>query len=168
MTGSFITTMRPLMHHVSCQIFFGKQQITQVTQPPYSPDLVPCHLTFPKTKITFEREEISDCWWDSGKDDRAVDGDWENCVRSQAAYFEGDWGIIVLCTMFLVSCIFFSKCLYFSYKMAIYFPDRPRISDGINVSKSMKGHISTLSHIFLSLFKSLICSETNFFPVQAL
>ena len=25
------------------------------------------HLAFPKTKITFEREEISDCWWDSGK-----------------------------------------------------------------------------------------------------
>ena len=23
------------------------------------------HLTFPKTKITFERKEISDCWWDS-------------------------------------------------------------------------------------------------------
>ena len=28
---------------------------------------------------------------------------WENCVRSQGAYFEGDWGIIVLCIMFLVS-----------------------------------------------------------------
>ena len=29
------------------------------------------------------------------------------CVRSQGAYFEGDWGVVVLCTMFLVSCIFF-------------------------------------------------------------
>ena len=28
---------------------------------------------------------------------------WENCVRSQAAYFEGNWGVIVLHTMFLVS-----------------------------------------------------------------
>ena len=28
---------------------------------------------------------------------------WENSVRSQGAYLEGDWGIIVLCTMFLVS-----------------------------------------------------------------
>ena len=28
---------------------------------------------------------------------------WENCVRSQSAYFEGDWGIIILCTKFLVS-----------------------------------------------------------------
>ena len=60
-------------------------------------------LAFPKTIITFERKEISDHWWDSGKYDRAADGDWENCVRSQGAYFEGDWGIIVLCTMFLVS-----------------------------------------------------------------
>ena len=31
---------------------------------------------------------------------------WENCVRSRGpkAYFEEDWGVIVLCTMFLVSC----------------------------------------------------------------
>ena len=57
-------------------------------------------LPFPKTKITFEREEVSDCQWDSGKYDRAADGDWENCVRSQGAYFEGDWDGIVLCTIF--------------------------------------------------------------------
>ena len=42
-------------------------------------------LAFPKTIITFEREEISDCQWDSGKYDGAADGDWENCVRSQGA-----------------------------------------------------------------------------------
>ena len=64
-------------------------------------------LAFSKTKITFEREEISDSWWYSGKYMRAADGNWENCVRSQGAHFEGDWGIIVLCTMFLVSYIFF-------------------------------------------------------------
>ena len=29
-------------------------------------------LAFPKTKITVEREEISDHWWDSGKYDRAA------------------------------------------------------------------------------------------------
>ena len=60
-------------------------------------------LAFPKTKINFEREVISDCRWDSGKWDGTADGDWENCGRSQGACFEGDWGIIVLCTMFLVS-----------------------------------------------------------------
>ena len=48
-------------------------------------------LAFPKTKITFEREEISERWWDSGKYDGAADGDGENCVSSQSAYFEGDW-----------------------------------------------------------------------------
>ena len=62
-------------------------------------------LPFPKTKITFERGEISDHQWNSGKHDRAAYGYWENCVRSQGAYLEGDWGIIVLCTVFLVSSI---------------------------------------------------------------
>ena len=81
-------------------------------------------LAFPKTKITFEREERSDHWWDSGKYDGAADGNWENCVRSQGAYFEGDWGIIVLCTTFLVSCIFFSQCLYFPCYTAGYLLDR--------------------------------------------
>ena len=71
------------------------------------------HLAFPKTKVTFEREEISNHWWDSGKYDGAADGEWEKCVRSQGAYFEGDWGIIVLCTLFLISCIFFNQCLNF-------------------------------------------------------
>ena len=68
-------------------------------------------LAFPKTKITSEGEEISDWWWDSGKYDGAADGDWENYVRSQG---EGDWGVIVLCTVFLVSCIFFNKCFCLS------------------------------------------------------
>ena len=70
-------------------------------------------LAFPKTKITFEREEISNCQWDSGKYNGATNGDWENCVRSQDAYFEGDWGIIVLRTMFLVSYIFLNKMSLF-------------------------------------------------------
>ena len=37
-------------------------------------------LAFPKTKITFEREEISDCQTDSGKYDWAADGNWERTV----------------------------------------------------------------------------------------
>ena len=60
-------------------------------------------LAFPKTKLTFEREEISDHLWDLRRYNRAAHGDWENCVRSQGAYFEGDWYVIVLRTMFLVS-----------------------------------------------------------------
>ena len=85
-------------------------------------------LAFPKTKITFEKEEIPDHQWDSGKYHRTADRDWENCVRSQGAYFGGDWAIIVLCTMFLISCIFFNKCLiYFPYYMAGYLLDSPRV-----------------------------------------
>ena len=85
-------------------------------------------LASPKTKITLEREEISGGWWDSGKYDQAADGDWENCVRFQGAYCEGNWGIVVLYSVFLVSRIFFSECLYFSHYMAGYLLDRPPIS----------------------------------------
>ena len=85
--------------------FFGKT----ANQPGDSAPLQPRFgvlqlLTFHKTQIVFEREEISDCRWDSGKYDGAADGDWENYVTSQGAYLEGDWGVIVLCTMFLVFC----------------------------------------------------------------
>ena len=73
-------------------------------------------LAFSKTKINFDREDISVHWWDSGKYDGAAYGNWENYVRSLGAYFEGDWGIIVLCTMFLVSRTFFSECLFFILK----------------------------------------------------
>ena len=112
----------------SCTEFFGKT----LNHPGDSALLPPRFgalqlLAFPPTQITFEREETSDHRWDSGKYDRAADGDW-NCVRSQGAYFEGDWGVVVLSTMFLVSCIFFSKYLYFSYYMAGFLLDRPHIS----------------------------------------
>ena len=107
------------------QSLLVKHQITQVTQSPLQTRFSALWLlAFPKTKITSEREEISDCWWDSGKHNRAAHGDGENWVRSHHAYFEEDWGITVLCTMFLASCIFFSKCLYFSYYMAVNFLDR--------------------------------------------
>ena len=54
---------------------------------------------------------------------------WENCVWSQGvSLWRGLRYKIVLCTMFLVSCIFFSKCLYFSYHMIGYFLDRPCMS----------------------------------------
>ena len=43
--GSSIKTTSPLMHRV------GECQITQVTQPPYSPDLAPCDFwLFPNLK----------------------------------------------------------------------------------------------------------------------
>ena len=114
--------------HVSHLVqFLAKHQIIQVTHSgPLQPQFGTLQLlAFPKTKITFEREEISDCQRDSGKYDSTADGYREKCVRSQGAYFEGDWGVIVQCTVFLVSCIVFNKCLYFSSCMAGYLLDRP-------------------------------------------
>ena len=115
--GSFIMTCTCscIMSHAE---FFGETSNHPGDSAPLQPRFGTLWLlAFPKTKNTFEREQISDHQWDPGKYDGATDSNWENCVRSQGAYFEGDWGIIFLCTMFLVSCIFFNKCLYFSCYM---------------------------------------------------
>ena len=111
------------------QSSLAKHQITQVTQPPYSPDLAPCDFwLFPKLKSPLK-----------GKRFQTVDEIQENMAgqlmvnpTKHCSVFWTveemlgelcevprcllcrDWGIIVLCTMFLVSCIFFNKCLYFS------------------------------------------------------
>ena len=63
-------------------------------------------LAFPQTNITFVREESLGSWWDSGKYHMAADGNWENCVRLQGAYLEGDWGVCH-CPLYNVSCIFY-------------------------------------------------------------
>ena len=59
-------------------------------------------LAFPKLKSPLKGKRFQDRWWDSEKYNGAADGNWENCVRSQGTYFEGDWGIIVLCTQFFL------------------------------------------------------------------
>ena len=58
-------------------------------------------LAFPKIKITFEREEISDHQWDSRKYDGA---DWQNCVKSQGTYQRG---LRCHCPMYKVSWILY-------------------------------------------------------------
>ena len=68
-------------------------------------------LVFPKIKTTFEREKISD----SGEYSGAADGSWENCVRSQGAYFEGE--LRGHCPMYNVSGI-----LYLLQYMSLFFP----------------------------------------------
>ena len=96
------TAMGPLVHLISHR-GFGKTSNHPGDSAPLQPRSGTLRLlAFPKTKITFEREEISDHWWHSGKYTRASDGDWEYCVTSPGAYFEGDWGVIVLSMMFLV------------------------------------------------------------------
>ena len=104
-TGNFIMTTRQLMHHVSCRVF-----TKTLSHPGHSAPLQPrfgvlWHRASPKTKITFEMEEISDSWWDSGKYNGATDGNWENCVRSQGAYFEATEASssCVQCFLYLVS-----------------------------------------------------------------
>ena len=94
------------------QSFLAKHQITQLTQPAYSTDLALRDFwLFPKLKSPLKGkfqtgDEIQENTMGQLMAIRKT-------VRSQGAYFEGDWGIIILCARFLVSCIFFNKCLFF-------------------------------------------------------
>ena len=120
------------MHHISCRVFGETSNHPGGSAPTTAQIWCPVTFGFFQNFFTFEREEISDCWWDSRKYDGATDGDWENCVRSQGAYFEGDWGIIVLlqCFLYLVSSsinvsIFHIKWLdtfwtYLIYSLCLY------------------------------------------------
>ena len=82
---------------MSCAEFFGKTSDHPGDSAPLQPIFGALWvLASPKTKITFEREEISDGLQDSGKYNGAADGNWENCVRSQGASCEGDWGVVSL------------------------------------------------------------------------
>ena len=86
------------------QSILAKHQITQVTQHPYSPDLAPCGFwLFPKLKSPLKGERFQTVDEIQENMMGAADGNWENHKRSQGTHFEGDWGVIVLCTVFLVS-----------------------------------------------------------------
>ena len=165
--GSFSMTTNTLRHRVSCSFLFAKHQITPVTQPPYSPDLVPCDFwLFPKLKspLKGKRFQTIDEIQENMKGQLA-DEDWENCVRSQDAYFEGDWVIIVLCTMFLISCIFLNKCLYFSQYMAGYLLNRPCIFNKWLIFLSPTEDHTHHPHLFLSTQrKNPILSEMHSEP----
>ena len=82
MIGSFIKTIHLLIHHSSPRGFWQNIQSPRWHSPPVAQIWCPVTLLFPKTKITFEREEISDHWWDSGQYNRSADGNWENCVST--------------------------------------------------------------------------------------
>ena len=51
-----------LMQYVSCRVFWQNIESPRWLSPPTA--------QIPKTKIRFDREEISDCQWDSGKYNR--------------------------------------------------------------------------------------------------
>ena len=110
-----------------CRGCHQQRSATQVTQPPLQPRFGARQLLafFPKTKITFEREEISDCRWDLGKYDKAADGD------SNKGFCRVFWtveetlgelcevpkcllgrGLRCHCPIYNVSYIVFNKCLF--------------------------------------------------------
>ena len=64
-------------------------------------------LAFPKTRITFEREEISDCWWDSEKYSGAADSDWENVWAPKVPTLKGTEASLsyVQCFLYHISSI---------------------------------------------------------------
>ena len=101
--GSFIMTTCLLRYHILCSVFWWNIKSPRWLSPPQPRFSAQWLLAFSQTKITFEREDISDHPWDSGKHSGVAHGDWENCVRSQGAYLEGDWGVTVLCTLFLAA-----------------------------------------------------------------
>ena len=94
--------------------FFGKTSNHPGDSALLQPDLVPCNFRlFTKLKSPLKGNRFQTIYEVQENTMGQLMAIWENCVRFQGAYFEGDCGIIVLCTMFLVSCIFFSKCLFF-------------------------------------------------------
>ena len=117
--------MRLLMHHISCRVFLAKHHITQVTQSPCSPDFVSCNFwLFPKLKSSLKgkrfrplmrfRKTRWGSWWWLG----------ELCEIQSCLLWRG---LRHHCPMYNVSCIFFSKCLYFSYYMGGHFLDRSQL-----------------------------------------
>ena len=128
--------------HASCllQSFGGKHQITLLLQPILGTLQL---LAFPQTKITFEKEAISELRWDSGKYSRAADGHSENYVRSQGVYFEG-----AEASMSYVQCFF---CLVFSFKKkSLFFIVHDWIPSG------QTSYIHICSCVYTSPFTPLI------------
>ena len=69
--GSFIMITCSLMYHILCRDFWQN-----IKSPGWQPTFGGLWLLFfPKTKITFSREKISDHQWDSRKYDRTVNDD---------------------------------------------------------------------------------------------
>ena len=94
-----------------------------MTQPHYSPDLVPCNFWFfPKLKSPLKgkrfqtilriRKIWQGTWWLLG----------ELCEIPGCLLWRG---LRHHCPVYNIYCIFFKKCLYFSYYMAGYLQDRP-------------------------------------------
>ena len=107
------STTCPFIASHLVQSFFAKHQITQMTQPPYSLDLAPCDCwILPKLKSALK-----------GKRFQTISETQENTMGQLMVIGRTVWGpkgptlkgTEAYCPMYSVSCIFFNKCLYFSY-----------------------------------------------------
>ena len=103
------------------QDFLAKHRITQVCQPPYSPDLAPCDFwLFPKAKIAVESEEICDCDGHTVHklSQRRLTADWLASRESDYSWMHSkvssDW---------LPSYIKATLPVLEIFKMTCYFPD---------------------------------------------
>ena len=96
--------------------FFGKTSITLMTQPPYSPDLVSYNYFLGQPRqLSYSFPQI---WWSSW---------WRLGELCEVPRYLLWRELGHHCPVNNVSCIFFSKYLYFSYCMARYFLGRPHI-----------------------------------------
>ena len=93
------------MPHISCRVFSQNMRSSRGLSPLQPRFGTLWLLAFPKTKITFKKGRDFRPFMYSGKYNETADRNWENCVRFQGAYFEGDWGIMccVQCFLYLVS-----------------------------------------------------------------
>ena len=102
--GSFITTVCLLIYHILCRVFWQNMKSPRwlsLLQPTFGALWL---LAFPKTEISFEMEEISDCqrfrkiWW----------GSWwrlgELCEVPRCLLWRG---LRCHCPMYNVSCILY-------------------------------------------------------------
>ena len=146
----------------SCADFLAKYQISHVNQTLYSTNLVLCDFRlFPKLKSHLKRKRF-----------QTVNEIQENTMGQLIAietvwgpkcYFEGDWDIIVLCSVFFVSCICFNKCLYFSYYMAGYLLGRPSFTYWVKLlwASGMYSDSNAAS------FFLLVNSQRRLFPLSS-
>ena len=123
---SFITTTRLPILQLSCRLFLAKHHIFPGLSAPLQARFGSLRvLAFPKDKITFERVEICECDGHTVHklSQRRLTADWlaprdSDCSRMPSKV-SSDW---------LPSYIKTTQPVLEIFKMAGYFPDRPRIN----------------------------------------
>ena len=86
--------MHTLMHHVSCRVCGETSNHPGDSAPVQTRFGALWLLAFLKTKITFEREKISDHWWDSEKPHETADGDSKKRFCSVLKSGKDTWGTV--------------------------------------------------------------------------